>query len=161
MGAGEERAYLERLFPEFKAFRDERLREQVLATWINVWHRSKFRRLEAARFMPDTPKRSLVAHVRAVARNALAIADNLALLHGIRVDRDMALARLHDASKIQFAHHRLESVILHAGDMADAEALDFDAGIMNARLKFVRNCSAENAEGRRERSRLWKCGVLW
>ncbi len=187
MGAREDREYLERLFPEFKEFRDDRLRAQVLATWIDAWHRSGFRRLEDARFMPDTPKRSLVAHVRAVIRNSLAIADTLTHVHRIRVDRDMvlALAFLHDASKIlenekkkdgsygksrlgkfyphgflaaeiakqhgvpeeicgmvsyhspsiKFAHHRLESVILHEGDMADADALYFDAGVMNERLK--------------------------
>lgn len=89
---------------ELAAVRDEALREKVVRTWVRAMEASGASDLE--RDLPFTSRLHKpglgVEHVRAVVRLALAMADVVADVHGVALDRDAiaAGALLHDVGKL-------------------------------------------------------------
>ncbi|MBI4504557.1 MAG: HD domain-containing protein [Chloroflexi bacterium] len=89
---------------ELAEVRDDALREKVVRTWVRSMEASGAHDLEHdLPFTSRLHKPGLgVEHVRAVVRLALAMADVVAAVHGVAVDRDAiaAGALLHDVGKL-------------------------------------------------------------
>ena len=101
------------LLPEIGEIRDARLREQVVACWLDAldaggWSPADLPDLPASLKLTDRPF-GLVHHVRGVAQMAMAACRTFATLYGdraIRLDPDVVLAGalLHDVGKpVEFA----------------------------------------------------------
>lgn len=97
-----ERTYIRQLFPEIELISDPNLARAVENIWLKAWKASKWERIEDAWFSPEAPGYTLVNHVRVCTKGALAMADIITEIHGLKFDRDqlLALGLLHDASKI-------------------------------------------------------------
>jgi hypothetical protein len=92
------------LLPEIAAIGDPVLAGAVVDIWLEFWEQSAWERLED---VPKNPKsladRPLLAHVRAVTQQAIAVGRIVQAQHGIAVDMDLltAAALLHDVSKLR------------------------------------------------------------
>ena len=103
-GSAEDVAYVVSLLPEIELIAEAALRAQVAEIWVECWHESSWERIEDAPKNPTLSgrRRPLVDHVRAVAQEAVAVADIVEARHGVVADRDtlLAAALLHDVSKL-------------------------------------------------------------
>jgi putative nucleotidyltransferase with HDIG domain len=100
----EDTVYIRRLFPEIELIKDISLAQRVIEIWAETWHASEWVRIEDAPKNPSTlpANRTLVAHVRAVTQQTLAVAKIVKEIHDINVDTDVLLvgSLLHDVSKL-------------------------------------------------------------
>jgi putative nucleotidyltransferase with HDIG domain len=95
--------YVASVFPEVNDIQSEELRRKVLEIWIDIWHESKWERIEDAPKNPENVgDRRLYVHIRAVTLEALATAEIMQRLHDVPFDRDVMIAGglLHDVSKL-------------------------------------------------------------
>ncbi|WP_406629968.1 HD domain-containing protein [Amycolatopsis sp. WGS_07] len=92
------------VLPEVGEIVRKDLRDSVLEVWVRAWRSSAWQRLSDVPKSVDLPRRrTLAVHTRAVARMAAQMADTVAELHEVPVDRDavLAIALLHDVCKIR------------------------------------------------------------
>lgn len=99
--SSDDRAVVQKLFPEIAEFHDPALGETVADLWVYFWRQSRWENLESVPYLIETPEISLVTHIRFVAQGSLALGDLCKDLLNWPIDRDLLLAAalLHDASK--------------------------------------------------------------
>ncbi|GAA1728976.1 HD domain-containing protein [Streptomyces yatensis] len=91
------------LLPEISRIEEAKLSDAVARIWLRAWRSSAWEELASVPKSVDLPaKRTLVTHTSAVARIAGHMVDVLAPAHGLTIskDRTLAIALLHDVSKV-------------------------------------------------------------
>lgn len=102
------RARIRELFPELEQIGRADWREAVTDIWVDVWNDSPWNDPadcpKHATHVQDVPN---VTHTRSVTQLALAAAERVEQLHGVRIDRDVLVAGalLHDVSKLLESEH--------------------------------------------------------
>lgn len=91
-----------KLFPEIAEIGNQKLREDTVSIWQEVFSQSNWTLLEEAKFNATCPGITLVDHTRAVTLGALAVAEAHKSVFGAEYDRDVLLvcANLHDVCKL-------------------------------------------------------------
>ena len=97
----QEREAVLKIFPIILEITDTELQEKVIRTWVRVWQESKVASLEDVYNEKEHPQFTVVAHTRATAGAALAMAGAFEAEYGFSINRDYLIAAgiLHDVDK--------------------------------------------------------------
>jgi putative nucleotidyltransferase with HDIG domain len=121
------------LFPEVDLIQDAALRQGVIDIWMELAAETSWERFE------DIPKNlgaekhmTLIAHIRGVTKQAIAMAEISEEMHGVTVDRDLLIAAclLHDISKPLESEHDPDGPP-SGGSAAPAKKTEFGAKIQH------------------------------
>ncbi len=102
MGGHMKNIILKNLFPESEQFQNKELYDKVEKIWNRLLQESNWGSIDDLPVSSNMPNYSHIVHNRCVLKMALAVADTIAEVHGVEVNRDYLLAAgmLQDASKL-------------------------------------------------------------